>query len=71
MGRGASLVVSGQVLCGGGEPHHRVFLAARGGLWRFGVRVVCAGDGVLNLVWPAAVDIAVTALRMLCRGGCA
>ena len=48
-----------------------VFLAARGGLWRFGVRVVCAGDGVLNLVWPAAVDIAVTALRMLCRGGCA
>ena len=70
VGRGASLVGSGQILCGGGEPS-RVFLAARGGLRRFGVRGVCAGDGVLNLVWLAAVDIAVTALRMLCRGGCA
>ena len=68
--RGASLVEHEQILCGGGEPS-RVFLAARGGLRRFGVRGVCAGDGVLKLVWLAAVDIAVTALLMLCRVGCA
>ena len=65
------MVVNGQVLRGGGEPPAappipptRVFWAVGGGLRWFGVRGVCAGDGVLNLVWLAAVDIDVTAFRM-------